>query len=310
MNTTKKPQYLFLIDLDGTVLSNSMTKKIHPKTIEEIKKLTKAGHKVCIATGRPWRSVQDIYKKLELKTVVSNHNGAHIHHPMKNNFISRVRYIDLHILMYILSNKYLKSVTRNVAIQGITWVQMAKRDKLLAQIFGFNTMTKFRIGIDLGKIPMKPIGAIIDLKDNVDVIKLGNYLKRRYSDLANFSHWPKGKNLSPVFEISPLGAKKNVTLSYLARYYHIKNKHTIAIGDGWNDINMFKVAGVSVAMKNSLDYVKEHATFTTDLTNSEGGVGDFIEKFLKDPNKYIEKAKESKEFFIKKKKKSYSGAYH
>jgi len=158
---------------------------------------------------------------------------------------------------------------------------------------------------------MKPIGAIIDLKDDVDVLELGHYLKRRYSDLADFSHWPKGKNLSPVFEISPLGAKKNVSLSYLARYYHIKNKHTIVIGDGWNDIDMFKVAGVSVAMKNSLDYVKKHATFTTDLINSEGGVGDFIDKFLQNPNKYIEKAKENKKFIIKKKqKKSAIGSYH
>jgi hydroxymethylpyrimidine pyrophosphatase-like HAD family hydrolase len=38
--------------------------------------------------------------------------------------------------------------------------------------------------------------------------------------------------MTPVFEISPIGAKKNVALSYLSRFYHVKNKNTIAIGDG------------------------------------------------------------------------------
>jgi hypothetical protein len=64
--------------------------------------------------------VKDIYTKLKLDTVISNHNGAHIHHPINNVFIPRIRNIDLNILMYILSNKYLKSVTKNVAIQGIS----------------------------------------------------------------------------------------------------------------------------------------------------------------------------------------------
>lgn len=305
----KDEKFLFLIDLDGTVLADSLTCKIHPKTIKVIHKLKKQGHIVCIATGRPWRSIKKIYEQLKLDTVVANHNGAHVHHPYDDIFVSRIRYIDLNTLMYILSNKLLKSVSKNVAIQGINWVQLEKEDNLLATIFGFNTISKFRLGINVGKIPMKPIGAIVDLKDGVDVIKLGNYLKRRYGDLADFSHWPKGQNLSPVFEISPIGAKKNIAISYLSRFYHIKNKNTIAIGDGWNDIDMFKVAGVSVAMKNSLDYVKENASFVTDLTNVEGGVGDFIEKFLLDPKKYIDKAKENK-ILIYKKKKSVKGGYH
>jgi 3-deoxy-D-manno-octulosonate 8-phosphate phosphatase KdsC-like HAD superfamily phosphatase len=72
---------------------------------------------------------------------------------------------------------------------------------------------------------------------------------------------------------------------------------------------MFKVAGVSVAMKNSLDYVKKHATFETNLTNVEGGVGDFIDDFLDNPKEYIAKAKESKTFIIKKKK-NINGSYH
>jgi hypothetical protein len=43
---------------------------------------------------------------------------------------------------------------------------------------------------------------------------------------------------------------------------------------------MLKVVEHSVAMANADPIVKESATFVSDLTNKEGGVGDFIIKFL------------------------------
>ena len=306
----EKEKFLFLLDLDGTTLSDSQTCEIHPITKLAIQRLQDEGHYVCITTARPWRSVKDIYDELNLDTVISNHNGAHIHQPYSDSFISILRYIDLNTLMYILNNKNLKRAAKNIAIQGVNWVQLKHEDVILENIFGFNTIEKFQVGIDLSKMPLKPIGAIVDMKDGIDVVRLGDYLKRRYGDLANFSNWPKGNGLSPVFEISSMGSKKNVPLSYLSRFYGVKNKNVIAIGDGWNDIDMFKVAGVSVAMKNSLPNIQKYASHTTDLINSEGGVGDFINKFLENPRKYQDFSKTEKIFFNVKRNKLNKSGYH
>lgn len=48
-----KPKYLFMLDLDGTVLASSTSGAIHPLTKQAIKKATKLGHIVCLVTGRP-----------------------------------------------------------------------------------------------------------------------------------------------------------------------------------------------------------------------------------------------------------------
>ncbi|WP_305882033.1 HAD hydrolase family protein [Domibacillus sp. A3M-37] len=51
----------------------------------------------------------------------------------------------------------------------------------------------------------------------------------------------------------------------------------MAIGDNFNDISMFQIAGTSVAMGNAPDGVKEKAMITT-LKNTEHGVARIIQK--------------------------------
>ncbi len=286
----KNEKYLFAIDLDGTVLSDSLNNEIHPRTIEGIKMARERGHIVSIVTGRPWVSTKEIYEKLELDTIVGNINGAHIHNPCDPFFIDYIRYVNLNEMLYIIGDEYLKKITKNYAIEGPGWVQLEHRNPELEQIFGFNKLPKFVEGIDLGKIPLKPISVILDInfeemkKDKTSHIKnaqdLKRYLDIMYGDLAEFNYWSKSGNSSKIFDITALGVSKAKVVSLLLRFYDIKVTNTVAIGDGFNDISMLKVVEHSVAMANADPIVKESATFVSDLTNKEGGVGDFIIKFL------------------------------
>lgn len=56
-------------------------------------------------------------------------------------------------------------------------------------------------------------------------------------------------------------------------------KDTVAIGDDFNDISMFKVVGHSVVMENATDEVKKYADEIT-LSNEEDGVAVFLERLL------------------------------
>ncbi|MGL5732809.1 MAG: Cof-type HAD-IIB family hydrolase [Metamycoplasmataceae bacterium] len=288
MENSEKEKYLFAIDLDGTVLSNSITNEIHPRTLEAIKMAKDQGHIVSIITGRPWVSTKEIYEKLGLDTIVGNINGAHIHNPCDPFFIDYIRYVNLNEMLYILSDKKLKTLTKNFAIEGPGWVQIAKRDEELEQIFGFNKLPKFSEGIDLGRIPLKPIGVVLDIDFQQsndteimhDAVKLKKYLDRKYGDLAEFNYWSKGDDNSKIFDITALGVSKAKVISLLLRFYDIKAKNTVAIGDGFNDISMLKLVEHSVAMANADDNVKKYANTVSELTNKEGGVGEFIINFL------------------------------
>ncbi|WDC84245.1 HAD hydrolase family protein [Caloramator sp. mosi_1] len=74
-------------------------------------------------------------------------------------------------------------------------------------------------------------------------------------------------------------ASKGNALEYLAKYLNIGLDDVIAFGDNFNDISMFKKAGISVAMGNAEGEIKRICRFVT-LTNSEDGVADFIFKHL------------------------------
>ncbi len=273
-------KYLFAIDLDGTLLANSATSKISKVDVDAIQRLIKAGHVVCIATGRPWRAAKKAYQTLGLNTVIANYNGAQIHNPTDYDFIPVTSYMNLNDIMYILGDKKIKKVMSNVAIEGPGWVMLEKKDKDLERVFGFNQAAKLRIGINYHKLPLRPTGVIFDTKEGVNVTKLKDYLQRTYGDLVEFSSWSKGEGLTPVFDMTDVGITKAKALSLMARYYNVQIKNTIAMGDGYNDVPMFEVAEYSVSMANSSRDIQDVTTYVTTKSNKNGGVAEFINKFL------------------------------
>ncbi|WP_027334749.1 Cof-type HAD-IIB family hydrolase [Mycoplasmopsis felifaucium] len=291
----EKPKFLFAIDLDGTMLASSKDGTVHDLTVNAIKRAQKEGHIVCAITGRPWRSTKPIYESLGLDTVVSNYNGAQIHHPKDENFIPYIKYLNLNEMLYVLGDPVVEKEISNIAIEGPGWVQLQHRDADLEGVFGFNTASKFVVGLNFNKVPLRPTGIIFDVKPTTDVEKLRRYLRARYGDLGEFSYWSKGEGLIPVFDITNVTVNKGRALSLLTRYYGIDLDHTVAFGDGFNDVPMFKVACVSVAVGNASDAVKKHATIKLKKTNQQGAVGDYINKFLDNPEKEIAKSKAAAE---------------
>jgi transaldolase len=74
-------------------------------------------------------------------------------------------------------------------------------------------------------------------------------------------------------------ANKGVVIERLSRYLKIPLERIAAIGDQANDVLMFERAGVSVAMGNASDDVKQRATFVTTSFADEG-FANAVEKFI------------------------------
>lgn len=84
--------------------------------------------------------------------------------------------------------------------------------------------------------------------------------------------------------MTSVGVTKAKALSYMARYYGVPIKNTIAIGDGYNDVSMFETAEFSVAMHQASEDIKSIATYVSRCSNKDCGVAEFINKFLDDKN--------------------------
>lgn len=103
---TKK---MIALDLDGTLLRSDNT--ISDYTVETIKKIQNKGHKVVIATGRPYRMALEHYRRLELSTPMISFNGSLTHLPEKNgNGNIALRLTSNTCLMFLICNKALKRI--------------------------------------------------------------------------------------------------------------------------------------------------------------------------------------------------------
>lgn len=81
-------------------------------------------------------------------------------------------------------------------------------------------------------------------------------------------------------DISTSNVSKGNSVNALSNYLGIPQKQILAIGDNINDISMFNVANIGVAVNNSYDEVKVAADFVTENSAGDGGFAEAIYKFI------------------------------
>lgn len=81
-------------------------------------------------------------------------------------------------------------------------------------------------------------------------------------------------------EIMVAGVDKGTGVQMLLDAYEIDSGDMLAVGDAENDLPMFRVAGMAVAMENAQHHVKAEADDMTDLPYDEGGLLDYLEQWF------------------------------
>ncbi|HEV2238661.1 MAG TPA: HAD family hydrolase [Ktedonobacterales bacterium] len=81
--------------------------------------------------------------------------------------------------------------------------------------------------------------------------------------------------------VLPAGASKGAALAEISQRFGVSLDQVLALGDGVNDISMFRVAGLSVAMGNAAPGLLRVAHATT-ASNGEDGAALAIEHYILD----------------------------
>ncbi|KAF5297145.1 hypothetical protein FQR65_LT19748 [Abscondita terminalis] len=246
---TKKKR-LILLDLDGTTLMKNGS-EIHPKTKEVLIKAKENGHDVCIITGRPHRASMKFYRELELTTLLTNFDGAHIHDPLKRQFKRIVLPISETTVSEIINNKVVKDNIDNVLIESYDKAISMKKDEFIENFFHLDDIEG---------------DEYFDKEKKDDVIRA----LEKYKNTVKIQSGAVYGNL----------INKGFVSNILAQYYNKDIRDVIAFGDQMNDYEMLQNVGYGVAMKNGHDELKNIANGITTLTNDEGGVGEYLERLL------------------------------
>lgn len=268
-------KYLIALDLDGTILYDFDS--LSETLCDFMKEVQKQGHKIVIATGRPYRSSKFIYDRFDLDTPIINYNGGLITHP-KNPDFNRVNYtVDKNIIIDICENNH--DHIRNAFCEVRDAIYVEWEEKEIEPLLHVKGATKILYGEFKDILDKDPNGAIIIGKQGRGKL-IKEYIDKTYSNRVLSRIWDLSGEYDSIIEVFTPESNKGKALAYVADYLGIDQSHTIAIGDGHNDIEMLEYASLGVAVRNAHPELIKVADLILDYTSKDGAVYRFLSDFL------------------------------
>lgn len=270
---------MMFVDLDGTLLNDS--KKVSKEDTEAIKKAyTEKGIITVITTGRPEYYVQEIYESNTsiFADYIIACNGAIIKNQKTNDYLKNSSF----------SNEDIKNLEKIFITKKGNYLIMdsAKKSMLQkAECFDVKNIGISNSKNDINQNNIKDdivsctIGAELKALEEIrnDILELQTL---EPTPICNYLYEENGKVFtSKYIDVIKAGCTKKNAIQILAEKFHIKQEEIIVIGDGGNDISMFEMAGLKIAMHNGEDCIKEKADYIT-ISNNESGVAKAIHKFI------------------------------
>ncbi len=271
---TKLNVNLIALDLDDTLLNNN--REISDQNVAALQKCVEKGIYVVLCSGRAEDGILPFVRRLDIAGKTAGKylialNGCSIYdmHERKQIYSN---FVDPEILLY--AHREAKKMGLDTEVYKDSVIYYSKetpwtlKDVELCNLKGA-LVEDYENFIKNGSPKMLIPG------DPEDIQVLQKKLKDDLGEKAEIF------TSKPFFlEIMPPNAGKGEAIIWLAKHAGIDPKNTLCFGDSMNDENMIRRCGYSVAMCNGLDYIKKLATFTSEKSNDESGVADFIEKYV------------------------------
>lgn len=262
------------IDIDDT-LTNS-NREISQRNREAIKKCIDKGIKIILTSGRSRKDALEYQQEIGTSPYIISSNGGAVYDVEKQEeiYVEEIEKENIKKMFdYALENKYRISFNYS--------------DKLVMnEAFYPDELDKVKLIEELEKIinEEKIIQCVIYNQD-IEKMKLCKHFIEGIEKvkIVNESKRLKNPELKPsknyYCDIVSKQVSKGKAVEMLCEYLNISAQEIVVIGDGENDISMFEITPNSVAMANSLEFVKEKAKYIT-ITNDEDGVAVVLEKLL------------------------------
>ncbi|WP_096190699.1 Cof-type HAD-IIB family hydrolase [Evansella halocellulosilytica] len=260
--------HIIAVDLDGTLLTDD--KNISLKNRTALAKVRELGHKVVIATGRPYRASKAYYEELFLDTPMVNFNGAFIHHPKNEK--------DFQPIHTPLNKNLAKTIIETCESFQVQNIMVEIMDEYYLRYLNKGFADAFTLGqspVDYGNLHQllndDPTSILIHPEENNEQ-QLRALLKEAHAEVIDQRSWGAPWH---VIEIVKAGLNKAVGLKEISQYFQIPKERIIAFGDEDNDLEMIEYAGCGVAMGNAIHELKSIANEQTS-TNEEHGIAEFL----------------------------------
>ncbi|MFW5839465.1 MAG: HAD-IIB family hydrolase [Planctomycetota bacterium] len=269
---------LIALDVDGTLLDADGC--IPPAVALALKKLERAGVRICLATGRSYIETQPVWKQLSLAGPYQPMvlvGGALVSEPdtgrtlwqktvapeVLREYAADLQGRGFSVLASVdpwrYGYDYHTAVGADYEDVQTRW--FGQMDVKIRTCQSFQSLTELPAAIRLNSLVSDRQGR-----------QLLEELQDHFGDRLNL-HVIHAPNYGvTVLEAFSPGADKAAGLRYIAQGLSIPMGRIVAIGDDVNDLAMIRAAGLGVAMPNAKDFVKQAAGVV-----AEDGLAAFLE---------------------------------
>ena len=273
MHNKKPTIYLVAVDMDGTLLHND--KSISDYTINVLRKIVEKGILLVPASGRPLNGMKAavLNNVKGIKYAICS-NGAMLMDVQKEKSISETG---------IPIEKALEALTYLEQFPVAVYVH-TDRGTFRAEGWEKTGLSEKYPYIRFSEGNVKNLGEFLRTS-GVNVMKMGAYvltdnlaqkLLEKGSPIPGIAFLRTGDG---IIELNSTNASKGNALYILCEKLGIQLENVLAIGDNENDISMLQAAGISAAMENAEDDVKQAAKFVAG-NNEEDGAAHFLEEWV------------------------------
>ena len=250
---------LLLADVDGTLVTKD--KVLTPRAIAAVQALRARGIRFAITSGRPPRGMAMLVKPLALDTMIAGFNGGVFVNP------------DLSVV----GTRTLPADTARQVLDAIldhgmdAWVYTSTEWLLRDAGAAHREREEYTVQFPPRVVPgfddvMDQAVKITGVSDDLDLVaRCEADVQQIVGDRATAA-----RSQPYYLDVTHHDANKGFVADTLSAQFGIDRAHIATIGDMPNDVSMFKRSGLSIAMGQSSDAVKQAATEVTAGYDDEG----------------------------------------
>jgi Cof subfamily protein (haloacid dehalogenase superfamily) len=266
--THTNPIRLVLADVDGTLVTPD--KKITERTKQAVRKLAEANIGFAITSGRPPRGMAMLIEPLGLRTPIAGFNGGRI-------VGTDMKPID----SSTISPEYVGPIVRGLIARGLdAWVYQGDewlvRDKAAPWVDREQSNVQFApiVTPDLDR-HVEGVVKIVGVSSDYALVEAcENEARERFGDLVSAA-----RSAARYLDITHPDANKGHVVRRIAAKLGVSTEAIATVGDMANDVLMFALSGLSIAMGQADEQVKRAARRVT-TSNAEEGFAEAIERYV------------------------------
>lgn len=251
---------LIATDIDGTLVKES-TSVIYPELLEAIRIWTDAGNYFCVASGRQYYSIKNMFDEVSDRIIYLAENGAHVRYGHQDILIQKMRRDYVEGIMKQLRSYYGECETVVSSTDGSL---LETHDQEFLDFFEKGYKNKYRLVEDV-------------LAENTDIIKIAIYRKGSIRELGEKILIPTWKDKVKTcmageewVDFMDASVDKGNALKVIQNYLGVSAEETMAFGDNDNDIGLLQAAQESYAVENARESVKAQAKHTCPSYQEKG----------------------------------------